>query len=131
MMRYRFNGRTGENEARRRGFAIRLYGGMAKSITPKNLTNFAGANGTGDGISVNGYLPRISFQVNISKTRKPKSTSKTPGPKSGVGWRNSPLTKKEIDDICFFIDKGWDRQSISQFVGVSVSTVDKYKYARA
>jgi hypothetical protein len=62
---------------------------------------------------------------------KAEITSKTPGPKSGFGWRNSPLTKKEIDDICFFIDKGWDRQSISQFVGVSVSTVDKYKYARA
>ena len=62
---------------------------------------------------------------------KAEITGKTPGPKSGVGWRNSPLTKKEIDDIGFFIAKGWDRQSISQFVGVSVSTVDKYKYARA
>ena len=64
------------------------------------------------------------------KNLKAEITGKTPGPKSGVGWRNSPLTKKEIDDICFFIDKGWDRQSISQFVGVSLSSVDKYKYAR-
>ena len=64
------------------------------------------------------------------KNLKAEITGKTPVPKSGVGWRNSPLTKKEIDDICFFIDKGWDRQSISQFVGVSVSTVDKYKYAK-
>jgi len=103
---------------------------MEKSITPKNLTNFAGANGTGDGISVNGYLPRISFQVNISKNSKAEMANKKPGPKSGVGWRSSPLTQKEIEDIYYFIDKGWDRQSISQFVGVSVSTIDKYKYAR-
>jgi len=62
---------------------------------------------------------------------KAEIAGKKPVPKSGVGWRNSPLTQKEIEDIYYFIDKGWDRQSISQFVGVSVSTIDKYKYAKA
>lgn len=62
---------------------------------------------------------------------KAEIAGKKPGPQSGVGWRNSPLTQKEIEDIYYFIDKGWDRQSISQFVGVSLSSVDKYKYAKA
>lgn len=61
---------------------------------------------------------------------KAEIAGKKPGPKSGIGWRNSPLTKKEIEDIHHFLGKGWDSRSIAQFVGVSLSTVDKYKYAR-
>jgi len=62
---------------------------------------------------------------------KKEITGKKPGPTTGIGWRNSPLTQKEIEDIHYFINKGWDRQSIAHFVGVSLSTVDKYKYAKA
>mgnify|MGYP001025492727 CR=1 FL=1 len=62
---------------------------------------------------------------------KAEIAGKKPGPKSGIGWRNSPLTQKEIEDIHHFLNKGWDSRSIAQFVGVSLSTVDKYKYARA
>lgn len=65
------------------------------------------------------------------KNLKAEIYGKKPGPRSGCGWRNSPLTKKEIEDIYHFLDKGWDSRSIAQFVGVSLSTVDKYKYAKA
>jgi len=62
---------------------------------------------------------------------KAEISGKKPGPKSGTGWRNSPLTQKEIEDIHHFLHKGWDSRSIAQFVGVSLSTVDKYKYTKA
>lgn len=47
--------------------------------------------------------------------------------RSGDGWRNSRLTKKELSDIKYFLSLGWDIGSTSVMCGVSYSTVQKIK----
>ena len=62
----------------------------------------------------------------------PKSVNKTQASKPppvthGEGWRNKPLTQNEIDDINYFLNKGWCASSTVKIAGVSISTVQKYK----
>jgi len=55
---------------------------------------------------------------------KPKATA---APTQGEGWRNSPLSKEEIEDIKYFQSKGWCVTSTAIFLGISDSTVRKYR----
>jgi DNA-binding NarL/FixJ family response regulator len=59
--------------------------------------------------------------------QNPAAASKPPPITKGDGWRNSKLTKKEISDIEYFLDRGWCASSTAKITGVSVSTVQKYK----
>jgi len=56
---------------------------------------------------------------------KPKK-DKPKAPTSGDGWRNEPLSAKEIEDIHFLRSKGWCVTSTAMFLGVSNATVRKY-----
>jgi hypothetical protein len=56
--------------------------------------------------------------------RKPKATA---APTQGEGWRNSSLSKEEIEDIKYFQSKGWCVTSTAIFLGLSDSTVRKYR----
>jgi len=55
---------------------------------------------------------------------KPKATA---APTQGEGWRNSSLSKEEIEDITYFQSKGWCVTSTAIFLGLSDSTVRKYR----
>ena len=55
---------------------------------------------------------------------KPKATA---APTQGEGWRNSSLSKEEIEDIKYFQSKGWCVTSTAIFLGLSDSTVRKYR----
>lgn len=61
------------------------------------------------------------MKKNQPATSKPKPITK------GNGWRNSKITKKEIEDIKYFLSRGWCASSTAKITGVSVSTVQKYK----
>lgn len=68
-------------------------------------------------------------EINGLSRRKPKaeSTSKKPHQGYGKGWRNKPLTDGELADIKYFRKRGWCVTSIAMFLGISKSTVEKYK----
>lgn len=51
----------------------------------------------------------------------------TAAPTQGEGWRNSSLSKEEIEDIKYFQSKGWCVTSTAIFLGLSDSTVRKYR----
>ena len=55
---------------------------------------------------------------------KPKATA---APTQGEGWRNSSLSNEEIEDIKYFQSKGWCITSTAIFLGLSDSTVRKYR----
>ena len=58
---------------------------------------------------------------------KPKEIKTTAAPTRGSGWRNDRLSQKEIDDILYFQSKGWCITSTAIFLGLSNSTVRKYR----
>ena len=58
---------------------------------------------------------------------EPKEIETTAAPTRGSGWRNDPLSQKEIDDILYFQSKGWCVTSTAIFLGVSKSTVKRYR----
>ena len=51
----------------------------------------------------------------------------TAAPTQGEGWRNSSLSKKEIEDIKYFQGKGWCITSTAIFLGLNYNTVRKYR----
>ena len=51
----------------------------------------------------------------------------TAAPTQGEGWRNRGLSKEEIEDIKYFQSKGWCVTSTAIFLGISDSTVRKYR----
>ena len=55
---------------------------------------------------------------------KPKAPA---APTQGEGWRNSSLSKKEIEDIKYFQSKGWCITSTAIFLGLNYNTVKKYR----
>lgn len=55
------------------------------------------------------------------------STSRGLSRTQGRGWRNDKLSKEEIEDIQYFLGKGWDIRSTAVMCGVSYSTVQKIK----
>lgn len=55
---------------------------------------------------------------------KPKATA---APTQGEGWRNSSLSKEEIEDIKYFQSKGWCITSTAIFLGLNYNTVKKYR----
>mgnify|MGYP001162508603 FL=1 len=76
-------------------------------------------------------LQKVEGKMNVHKRRgklssgsKPKQTPRAAT--FGEGWRNSPLTEREIDDIKYFLSKDWCVGSTAKIVGVSMSTVKKY-----
>ncbi len=68
---------------------------------------------------------RLKETSTIKSTKKKKE--KKAGITKGEGWRNKPLTKKEISDIKYFTEKDWCVTSIAIFLGLSNSTVRKYQ----
>ena len=79
----------------------------------------------------NHRLYQVEGKVNVHKRRGKLSSGSKPKqtPRSvtlGDGWRNSPLTEREVDDIKYFLGKGWCLGSTAKIVGVSISTVRKY-----
>jgi len=46
---------------------------------------------------------------------------------SGDGWRNNKLNNQEIEDIKYFLGKGWDIRSTAVMCGVSYSSVQRIK----
>ena len=67
--------------------------------------------------------------INDNKQRSPRKEKPKPEPHQGYGegWRNKPLTEDELADIKYFIRRGWCVTSIAMFLGISKSTVEKYK----
>ena len=61
----------------------------------------------------------------VPKNKEPKETEPHKG--YGEGWRNKPLTDDELSDIKYFRNQGWCVTSIAMFLGLSKSTVEKYK----
>jgi len=61
------------------------------------------------------------MKQNAAAASKPQPITK------GNGWRNSKITKKEIEDIKYFLSRGWCASSTAKITGVSVSSVQKYK----
>ena len=79
----------------------------------------------------NHRLYKVEDKVNVHKGRGKLPSSSKPKqiPRSatfGEGWRNGPLSEQEIEDIKYFLSKGWCLGSTSKIVGVSISTVRKY-----
>tara|TARA_A100001391_G_C4820436_1_gene211156 strand:- start:51 stop:338 length:288 start_codon:yes stop_codon:yes gene_type:complete len=79
----------------------------------------------------NNRLYKLEGKMNVHKRRGKLSSGSKPKqtPRSatfGEGWRNSPLTEQEVEDIKYFLSKGWCLGSTSKIVGVSISTVRKY-----
>lgn len=74
--------------------------------------------------SLNG---RKKSHIDPHMKQNPPAPSKPPPITKGDGWRNSKLTKKEISDIGYFLARGWCASSTAKIVGVSVSSVQKYK----
>jgi len=64
------------------------------------------------------YTPEPTESRGPSKTR---GLSKT----RGNGWRNDKLTDEEVEDIKYFLSKGWDIRSTAVMCGVSYSAVQK------
>ena len=63
-----------------------------------------------------------------SKFIEPKPERKaTAAPTQGEGWRNSSLSKEEIEDIKYFQSKGWCITSTAIFLGLNYNTVKKYR----
>ena len=63
-----------------------------------------------------------------SKFIEPKPKRKaTAAPTQGEGWRNSSLSKEEIEDIKYFQSKGWCITSTAIFLGLNYNTVKKYR----
>jgi hypothetical protein len=58
------------------------------------------------------------------KYTEPEATA---APTRGSGWRNDPLSQKEIDDILYFQSKGWCVTSTALFLGLNDKTVRKYR----
>lgn len=69
--------------------------------------------------------------ADINDNKQRSSRKKTPKPEPhqgyGEGWRNKPLTDEELADIKYFRRRGWCITSIAMFLGISKSTVEKYK----
>ena len=79
----------------------------------------------------NHRLYQVEGKVNVHKRRGKLSSGSKPKqtPRSvtfAEGWRNSPLTEREVADIKYFLGKGWCLGSTAKIVGVSISTVRKY-----
>ena len=79
----------------------------------------------------NDRLYKVEGKMNVHKRRGKLSSDVIPKkvPRAatfGEGWRNSPLTEREIDDIKYFLSKDWCAGSTAKIVGVSISTVKKY-----
>ena len=51
----------------------------------------------------------------------------TAAPTQGEGWRSSRLSEEKIKDIIYFQSKGWCVTSTAIFLGISNSTVRKYR----
>ena len=67
-------------------------------------------------------------EINGLSRRKKKEPEKTEPHKGyGKGWRNKPLSDDELSDIKYFRNRGWCVTSIAMFLGISKSTVEKYK----
>ena len=67
-------------------------------------------------------------EINGLSRRKKKEPEKTEPHKGyGEGWRNKPLSDDELSDIKYFRNRGWCVTSIAMFLGISKSTVEKYK----
>lgn len=67
-------------------------------------------------------------EINGLSRRKKKEPEKTEPHKGyGKGWRNKPLSNDELSDIKYFRNRGWCVTSIAMFLGISKSTVEKYK----
>lgn len=49
------------------------------------------------------------------------------GTTQGKNWRNHKLTDQEVSDIKYYLSKGWCVTSTATIVGVSVSTVRRFK----
>ena len=49
------------------------------------------------------------------------------GVTQGKNWRNHKLTDQEVSDIKYYLSKGWCVTSTATIVGVSVSTVRRFK----
>lgn len=62
-----------------------------------------------------------------SAKKKKEKKEKQAGVTKGEGWRNKPLTEKEISDIKYFTEKNWCVTSIAMSLGLSNSTVRNYQ----
>ena len=49
------------------------------------------------------------------------------GVTQGKNWRNHKLTEQEVSDIKYYLSKGWCVTSTATIVGVSTSTVRRFK----
>lgn len=49
------------------------------------------------------------------------------GVTQGKSWRNHKLTDQEVSDIKYYLSKGWCVTSTATIVGVSTSTVRRFK----
>ena len=56
---------------------------------------------------------------------EPQKTKEPAAPTKSGGWRK--ISDKEIDDILYFQSKGWCVTSTAIFLGVSKSTVKRYR----
>ena len=67
--------------------------------------------------------------INDNKQRNSRKKKPKPEPHQGYGegWRNKSLTDDELADIKYFRKRGWCVTSIAMFLGLSKSTVEKYK----
>lgn len=75
-----------------------------------------------------GCNERMKETNGLSRRKKKEPPSeKEPHKGYGKGWRNKPLTDDELSDIKYFRNRGWCVTSIAMFLGISKSTVEKYK----
>lgn len=71
----------------------------------------------------NSKLKTNTKTINTPEPTEARGLSRT----QGKGWRNNKLTDKEIGDIKYFLEKGWDMRSTAIVCGVSYSSVQRIK----
>ena len=74
-----------------------------------------------------GCNERLKEINGLSRRKKKEPEKKEPHKGYGEGWRNKPLSNDELSDIKYSRNRGWCVTSIAMFLGISKSTVEKYK----
>ena len=70
---------------------------------------------------------KLKSNSKVIYTPEPTKSRGTVSRTRGDGWRNEKLSNEEIEDIKYFLGKGWDIRSTAVMCGVSYSSVQRIK----
>jgi hypothetical protein len=70
---------------------------------------------------------RLKTNSKVIHTPEPTKSRGAVSRTSGDGWRNEKLTNEEIEDVKYFLGKGWDPRSTAVMCGISYSSVQRIK----